>query len=111
MSVLFSLKSVIFLSRLHGNVPTDVTVGGRSSLLHTVDGERASGDGQRDARLDGQMGGQRQRNRRADAPRWCFPSRHFHANGCNLKSSTEIDHFNQFKFFFFSFLNRCRPEV
>lgn len=63
-SVLFSLKSVIFLSRLDGNVPTDVTEG-RSSLLHTVE------------RVEARMDERTEQDRHAS---WvCHPG-HFHAN-------------------------------
>lgn len=63
-SVLFSLKSVIFLSRLDGNVPTDVTEG-RSSLLHTVE------------RVEARTDERTEQDRHAS---WACHPGHFHAN-------------------------------
>lgn len=44
-SVLFSLKSVIFLSRLDGNVPTDVTGSDHPSFIQYRERERGREEG------------------------------------------------------------------
>lgn len=86
-SVLFSLKSVIFLSRLDGNVPTDMTGSDHPSFIQYRE---------REGEREGKRGGRDEDGVRKTDILAGFQSRHFYAN-CdvsNLKSSSEMANSN-----------------